>query len=103
MGPAKAPAVWTKGIKGDAVENEKQRFCIFKHFSFPDDAELRTVAEAALGVPKVALLVLTRGDLFHHHRGKGNRADLGSDLEEALRLLYPNPCGSAYVGFKPAS
>lgn len=38
--------VWTKGIKGDAVENEKQRFCIFKRFSFPDDAELRTVAEA---------------------------------------------------------
>ncbi|PSC68402.1 beta-1,6-N-acetylglucosaminyltransferase enzyme [Micractinium conductrix] len=59
--------VWTKGIKGDAVENEKQRFCIFKRFSFPHDAELRTVAEAALGVPKVALLFLIRGDLFHHH------------------------------------
>ncbi|PSC73954.1 maltooligosyl trehalose synthase [Micractinium conductrix] len=29
-------------------------------------------------------------------RGKGNRADLGSDLEEALRLLYPNPGGSAF-------
>ena len=50
---------------------------------------------AAAGSPQMHILVM--------QRGKGNRADLGSDLEEALRLLYPNPCGSAYVGFKPAS
>ena len=40
---------------------------------------------------------------MHPQGGKGNRADLGADLEEAVRLLYPNPGGAGYVGFKPAN
>ena len=43
---------------------------------------------AAARSPQIHILVM--------QRGKGNRADLGSDLEEALRLLYPNPGGSAF-------
>ena len=40
---------------------------------------------------------------MHPQGGRGNRADLDADLEEAVRLLYPNPSGAGYVGFKPAN
>ncbi|PSC68450.1 beta-1,6-N-acetylglucosaminyltransferase enzyme [Micractinium conductrix] len=53
--------VWTKGIKGDALRKR----AVLK---MPEVAESSTDGCAqALGVPKVALLFLIRGDLFHHH------------------------------------